>query len=170
MLRSASRRACRSAGAVLALSPNRRSNAARGLFSIGSGVVGLRQQSVLTYAQLKPASQAPAISVDSRLSSSDATWVWRPSSAAAIWSIDTPASTSAPSVGLACTPVRNAPPMRPCPPAGSPFTASAGRLSSPVSTSRRSRNGASGARIGENSKSTPSARGVQLSITAPCGT
>ena len=34
-------------GSVLPLSPNSRSNTARGLFSIGSGVVGLRQEIVL---------------------------------------------------------------------------------------------------------------------------
>ena len=36
-----------SSGSVLSLSPNSRSNTARGLFSIGTGVVGLLQQSVL---------------------------------------------------------------------------------------------------------------------------
>ncbi len=39
-------------GSVLPLSPNIRSNTTRGLFSIGSGVVGLRHDSVFAYAQL----------------------------------------------------------------------------------------------------------------------
>ncbi len=33
-------------------SPNSRSNTTRGLFSVGSGVVGVRQESVFMYAQL----------------------------------------------------------------------------------------------------------------------
>ena len=44
--RSRAMRARRTAGSVLPLSPNIRSNTTRGLFSIGSGVVRLRQQMV----------------------------------------------------------------------------------------------------------------------------
>ena len=46
MLRSSARRARHTAGSVLWLAPNRRSNTTRGSFSIGSGVVGLRHESV----------------------------------------------------------------------------------------------------------------------------
>ena len=46
MDRSRAMRARRTAGSVLPLSPNIRSNTTRGLFSIGSGVVRLRQQMV----------------------------------------------------------------------------------------------------------------------------
>ena len=101
---------------------------------------------------------------------SEASCVSRPSSAAAIWSTERPASKSAPSVGLACTPVRKAPVMRPCPPAGSPGICAAGAWSSPVSTSSRSRKRASGWRMGENSNPAPSVAGVQLRMTAPWGT
>ena len=47
MLRSFWMRASRAAGSVLSLAPNSRSNTARGSFSIGSGVVGVRQEIVL---------------------------------------------------------------------------------------------------------------------------
>ena len=47
MLRCSRIRASREARSVLSLSPNKRSNNARGLRSMGSGVVGLRQESVL---------------------------------------------------------------------------------------------------------------------------
>ena len=102
--------------------------------------------------------------------SSERSWVSRPSSAPTIWSIDTPARKSTPSVGLAWTPVRNAPPMRPCPPAGSPGRATAGLLSSPDTTISSSRIAASGPRMGDGSNPAPSVAGVQLSITAPMGT
>ena len=46
MLRSCCIRARRAFGSVLPLSPNSRSNTTRGLFSIGSGVVALRQEMV----------------------------------------------------------------------------------------------------------------------------
>ena len=42
MLRSARSRAARTRASVVPPSPNSRSNTTRGLFSIGSGVVGLR--------------------------------------------------------------------------------------------------------------------------------
>ena len=47
MLRSRRIRASRAAGSVLPLVPNSRSNTARGSFSIGSGVVGVRHAMVL---------------------------------------------------------------------------------------------------------------------------
>ena len=52
MLRFCASRARRVAGSVLSLAPNIRSNTARGLFSIGSGVVGVRHAIVFAYAQL----------------------------------------------------------------------------------------------------------------------
>ena len=45
-------RASRAATSVLSVEPNSRSNTARGSFSIGSGVVAVRQAMVLVYAQL----------------------------------------------------------------------------------------------------------------------
>ena len=50
MLRS--RRRSTSRSAAVPPSPNRRSNTTRGLFSIGSGVVGVRQEIVYRYWQL----------------------------------------------------------------------------------------------------------------------
>ena len=47
MLRSRRIRSSRAAGSVLPVVPNIRSNIARGSFSIGSGVVGVRQAIVL---------------------------------------------------------------------------------------------------------------------------
>ena len=47
MLRSVRMRSRRAAGSVLRLSPKSRSKTARGLFSMGSGVVGVRQESVV---------------------------------------------------------------------------------------------------------------------------
>ena len=46
MLRFSAMRARRTAGSVEPLSPNNRSNTARGLFSIGSGAVGVRHEMV----------------------------------------------------------------------------------------------------------------------------
>ena len=68
-------RSSRAAWSVLPLVPNSRSNTARGSFSIGSGVVGVRQAIVFVYAQLAPPSQEPSIAFDSMPSSSDASWV-----------------------------------------------------------------------------------------------
>ena len=51
MLRSSAMRVRRTTGSVLPLSPNSRSKTTRGSFSMGSGVVGLRQEIVLVYAQ-----------------------------------------------------------------------------------------------------------------------
>ena len=89
-------RARRASGSVVPLEPNSRSNTARGLFSMGSGVVGVRQATVFVYAQLAPPSHEPSIAFDSIPSSSDVSWVCLPSSRAAIWSTDTAACTSAP--------------------------------------------------------------------------
>ena len=47
MLRFLRRRAARAAGSVVSASPNSRSKTARGLFSTGSGAVGVRHESVL---------------------------------------------------------------------------------------------------------------------------
>ena len=47
MLLSCRMRARRACGSVLPLSPNSRSNTARGLCSIGSGVFGVRHEMVL---------------------------------------------------------------------------------------------------------------------------
>ena len=84
MLRSFVIRSCRAAGSVLVPSPNNRSKTARGLLSMGSGVVGVLQLSVLIYAQLNPASQAPAKSGNPIPTSSDPSWVCWPNVAAAI--------------------------------------------------------------------------------------
>ena len=59
-LPSLRRRARRTAGSVLPLSPNIRSKTTRGLFSMGSGVDSLLHAIVLVYAQLYPVSQLPA--------------------------------------------------------------------------------------------------------------
>src|SRR5438132_310216 len=56
--------ASRAAESVLSLDPKSRSNTARGLFSIGSGVVGVRHEHVLLYAQLYPILQTPINSFD----------------------------------------------------------------------------------------------------------
>ncbi len=105
-------RATRAVRSVLPLVPKSRSNTARGSFSIGRGVVGVRHAIVFVYAQLAPPSHAPSIAFDSMPSSSDASCVSFSSCRAAIWSIDTEASTSAPEVILNGTPVRNVPAER----------------------------------------------------------
>ena len=68
---------------VLPLSPNSRSNTARGLYSIGSGCVGLRHEIVCVYAQLRMPVHAPALAGASIAISSDASCVslpnWRAS-------------------------------------------------------------------------------------------
>src|SRR2546427_239913 len=97
---------------VLLRVPNRRSNPARGSFSIGRGVVGVRHAIVLVYAQLAPPSQEPTIALDSIPSSSEDNCVSLPSSCAASWSIDTAANTSAPLVILYGTQVRKVPAER----------------------------------------------------------
>ena len=106
MLRCSSMRLSRISASVLPLSPNNRSNSARGLFSIGSGVVGVRHAIVFEYAQAKPTSQDPETSRLSRPTSSDASCVCLPRSLAMCWSIETPACSSY-SDGIALRPVRN---------------------------------------------------------------
>ena len=83
MLRSLLNRARRAAGSVLPTSPNNRSKTMRGLFSIGSGTVGLCQEMVLLIAQ-GLASHDPASSRPSSESSSDASCVCRANSFATI--------------------------------------------------------------------------------------
>ena len=90
MLRSSSRRARRTAGSVLPLSPKRRSKTTRGSFSIGRGVVGDRHEMVLVYAQLNPASHEPAKSRPSRATSREESSVCWPSSRPSNWSMDGP--------------------------------------------------------------------------------
>ena len=75
MLFSRPRSAARVFGSVVPLSPNSRSNTRRGLFSIGSGCVAVRQAMVFVYA-------LPVVSMPSTPSSSDASSVWRPNSCA----------------------------------------------------------------------------------------
>ena len=60
MLRLRAIRACRDWTSVLPPSPNIRSNTTRGLCSMCSGVVGLRQLMVWAYVQLYPPSHVPA--------------------------------------------------------------------------------------------------------------
>src|SRR5260370_40868561 len=105
MLRWSLSAARRASGSVLSPSPKSRSNTMRGFTSTGSGVVALRQETVLVYAQLYPESQPPARDALSRPSSGDPSCVLLPSSLAAIWSADTPARLPAPSVFLGGTPV-----------------------------------------------------------------
>src|SRR5207244_13078318 len=112
ILRSRRSRESRVAASVLPLVPNRRSNTARGSFSIGRGVVGVRHAIVFVYAQLAPPSQEPTIALDSIPSSREASCVSLPSSCAASWSIDTAANTSAPDVILYGTHVRKVPAER----------------------------------------------------------
>jgi hypothetical protein len=54
------------------------------LFSVGSGVAEPSHEIVFVYAQAKPTSQAPAVSVDSTASSSDESCVDAPICLAAI--------------------------------------------------------------------------------------
>ena len=79
-------RASRASRSVLPLVPNSISNTARGSFSVGSGVVGVRQEIVLVYAQDAPP-QVPSMEFGSMPSSSDVICVSFDSSRAAIWSI-----------------------------------------------------------------------------------
>ena len=164
MLRCSRIRACRAAGSVVSLSPNSRSNTARGLCSIGNGVDELLQEIVYEKAQLKPPlSHDPAKLAPSSPSSSDASGVCRPSSLAAIWSIEIACEFQRPG----CTSVRKRVAARECVP---PRVPGGGVQLSPDSTSSWSRNGASGCRIGGNSNAAPSTAGVQFCMTIPLGT
>ena len=109
MLRFSRMRALRTAGSVEPLSPNSRSNTARGLFSIGSGMVGVRHEIVWVYAQLRPEVHCPALASLSMDSSSEASGVEAPNSRASIWSIDVSATTSVSDVPPRLVPVRNEP-------------------------------------------------------------
>ena len=84
---------------MLPLSPNSRSKTTRGLCCVGSGVFWLFQEIVFVYGQANPVSQAPAVSLDSIASSSDASCVSFPISCARIWSIEMPASSQVSLVG-----------------------------------------------------------------------
>ena len=164
MLRCSRRRASRAAGSVVSLSPKSRSNTARGLCSIGSGVCESRHAMVYEKAQLNPPlSHEPAKFAPSSPSSRDASGVWRPSSRAAIWSIETASGFHAPG----CTSVRKRVAAREWLP---PRTPAGGVQFSPDSTRSWSRNGASGSRIGVSSKPVPVAAGVQFCMTMPLGT
>ena len=170
MLRSSRIRASRASGVVLSVSPNSRSNTARGWFSIGSGLVGLRHDSVLAYAQLQPASQAPISSLGSMASSRELSTVSLPSTPAAIWSIDVPARMSGPSVFFGWTPVRNVAAARTWSPVPSPGSGNAGASARPLTTSSLSLNGASGCSVaGRSVRASPSA-GVHRSMITPFGT
>ena len=87
-------------------------------------------------------------------------------SSAIIWSTVVPACTSAPSVCFGCTALMNAGAARGCWPPVSPWSV-AGKLSSPLKTRVRSRNGSSGVRMGENSNPSPSVGGVQSNMLTP---
>ena len=104
--RSLASRAVRS---VLPLSPNSRSNTARGFHSIGNGCVGLRQESVCVYTQLRMPVHAPALAGASIESSSDGTCVSRAKCLASNWSIDTSAMISISFRPPRAVPVRNDP-------------------------------------------------------------
>ena len=77
MLRSRRMRSSRAPASVLPLVPKSRSKTARGSFSQGSGVVGVRHASVFVKAQLAP-SHAPRTRTESRASSSEANCVSAP--------------------------------------------------------------------------------------------
>ena len=103
-------------------------------------------------------------------SSSDASCVCFPNSAAAIWSVDTPAEISDPCARFGITWVMNRVDARACTPAAAPAGEFAGGLLlRPLITITRSRNGSIGLSVGEKSKSTPSFAGVQLGIIIPFG-
>src|SRR3954454_3653762 len=97
--------AARAAGSLLSPSPNKRSKTRRGLYSIGSGVVGVRQETVLVYAQLYPESHPPPSVGLSVHTSSEATWFCPPRCFAAIWSTEIPQRIPTPSVFFGWTPV-----------------------------------------------------------------
>jgi hypothetical protein len=63
--------------------PNNRSKTTRGLFSVGSGVVGVLHDSVFKYTQLYALSHMPASTLKSIDSSSDGSTVSLPSTCAA---------------------------------------------------------------------------------------
>ena len=85
------------------------------------------------------------------------------SSCAAIWSIEMASGIQAPG----CSAVRNFVAARECDP---PEIPGGGVLASPESTSKRSRYGASGCRMGVISNPAPVVAGVKLCMTMPFGT
>ena len=137
---------------------------------MGSGVVGLRHEIVLVYAQLNPGLQVPADSVDSIESSSDANCVSSPMALARSWSIEVPARRSEPVVNFGGMPVRKRVLARACTPGSSPGFSAGGLLFIPVKTAMWSRNGSSGSRMGVNSNPAPSVAGVHLFMIMPFGT
>src|SRR5262245_50784537 len=135
---------------------------------MGSGKVADFHDNVLRYAHVKFASQfKPTSSIDS---STDGSGVSRPIHSAATWSTVGPTNARSPLTG--CAPDRNTAAARTwfsAPPVSSPVHGATGAWASPLTTQTRSRNGASGARISENSNFDPTCAGVHLSIVAPCG-
>src|SRR5262249_13878579 len=100
--------------------PNNRSNAARGFTSGGIEVVGVRQERLFVYAQLKPESQFPTLREASQPSSIEGNRVCEPTFCAAAWSAETPAWSSELGVVVQWTPERNEAPARAWSPAPSP--------------------------------------------------
>ena len=114
-------------------------------------------------------SQEPAVAKSSTATSSDRSWVSRPSWSAAVWSIVLPPRRSAPSVRFGCTPLSQTALARAWSPEPSPTSASAGREARPETTTRRSLNGSIAFSVGVNSKSRPTASGVHFPRMAPFG-
>src|SRR5687767_4654848 len=159
-------RARRTFGFVLPLSPKSRSKTARGLFCVGNGVLALLHEMVLVYAHAKPVSQAPAISLDSMASSSDANCVSLRIFCARIWSMEMPASSQDSLVGGEMFVRKRVLAIAWAPP-GLPGV---GMQLSPLSTSRSSRNADSGFIVGMNPNADPSTDGVQYGMTMAFGT
>ena len=82
MLSRSRMRARRAPASVVALSPNRRSNAALGDCSIGNGDSGPAHEMVPVYTQLRPKSQVAPESTDSSAISSDGSAVSWPAALA----------------------------------------------------------------------------------------
>ena len=101
-------------------------------------------------------------------SSREVNWVCRPSSRAAIWSIDTAACTSAPAVSLYGTQVRNVPAEREWSPP--PLTLLAASSSRPPHSRTRSFRPESERRIGGSASSGPSCSDDQNGMDMPLGT
>src|SRR5215469_5929948 len=89
-------------------SPNSRSKTARGLVSMGNGVLGVLHEIVFIYAQLNPGEQPPTYPVKSSVAiSSDGNGVSCPICCATTWSMVVLAWTSSASVRFGQTPVEN---------------------------------------------------------------
>jgi hypothetical protein len=76
-------RACAMRCSLVPPLPNNRSKTTRGLFSVGSGVVGVLHDKVFKYTQLYALSHMPASTLRSIESSSDGRTVFCPSTRAA---------------------------------------------------------------------------------------